>query len=490
MTEPTVFELSSPGRQGVKFPDSDVPKTSLPKGFVRKELALPEMSEIDVVRHFTHLSSMNYSIDTGLYPLGSCTMKYNPKINEVTARLPGFAFSHPRQPEDTIQGNLYLMYALQEYLKEISGFAGVTLAPAAGAQGEFTGTLIIRKYHEDRGDTKRTRMLIPDSAHGTNPATSAMTGFEVVPLPSDERGNVDLEALRQLADDRLAGLMLTNPNTLGLFDEHVLEVVRIVHEAGGLVYGDGANLNALLGIVRPGDLGFDVMHFNLHKTFSTPHGGGGPGSGPVAVSQKLLDFLPDPLVIEVQPAEGDDPALYGFVRPAKTIGRLKAFHGQFGMHIRAYTYIRMHGAPGLRDIAEKAVLNANYMMHKIKQAYHLPYDRVCMHEFVVEGFWKDVPDIHALDIAKRLMDYKFHPPTNYFPLNVHEALMIEPTETESIESMDAYIDAMLKIAKEAREEPQLLHDAPHNTPVGRCDELKAAKNLMFCCYPLNELQKK
>ncbi|HSN95372.1 MAG TPA: aminomethyl-transferring glycine dehydrogenase subunit GcvPB [Anaerolineaceae bacterium] len=490
MTEPTVFELSSPGRQGVKFPDSDVPKTSLPKGFVRKELPLPEMSEIDVVRHFTHLSSMNYSIDTGLYPLGSCTMKYNPKINEVTARLPGFAFSHPRQPEDTIQGNLYLMYALQEYLKEISGFAGVTLAPSAGAQGEFTGTLIIRKYHEDRGDTKRTRMLIPDSAHGTNPATSAMTGFEVVPLPSDERGNVDLEALKQLADENLAGLMLTNPNTLGLFDEHVLDVVRIVHEAGGLVYGDGANLNALLGIVRPGDLGFDVMHFNLHKTFSTPHGGGGPGSGPVAVSQKLLDFLPDPLVVEVQPAEGDDPALYGFRRPAKSIGRLKAFHGQFGMHIRAYTYIRMHGAPGLRDIAEKAVLNANYMMHKIKQAYHLPYDRVCMHEFVVEGFWKDVPDIHALDIAKRLMDYKFHPPTNYFPLNVHEALMIEPTETESIESMDAFIDAMLKIAKEAREEPQLLHDAPHNTPVGRCDELKAAKNLMFCCYPLDELQKK
>jgi len=490
MTEPTVFELSSPGRQGVKFPDSDVPKTELPKGFARKELGLPEISEIDVVRHFTHLSSMNYSIDTGLYPLGSCTMKYNPKINEVVARLPGFAYTHPSQPEDTIQGNLYLMYALQEYLKEISGFAGVTLAPSAGAQGEFTGTLIIRKYHEDRGDTKRTRMLIPDSAHGTNPATSAMTGFDVVPLPSDARGNVDLEALKQLADDQLAGLMLTNPNTLGLFDENVLDVIRIVHEAGGLVYGDGANLNALLGIVRPGDLGFDVMHFNLHKTFSTPHGGGGPGSGPVAVSQKLLDFLPDPLVVQVQPAEGDDPALYGFVRPAKSIGRLKSFHGQFGMLIRAYTYIRMHGAPGLRNISEMAVLNANYMMNKIKQAYHLPYDRVCMHEFVVEGVWKDLPDIHALDIAKRLMDYKFHPPTNYFPLNVHEALMIEPTETESLESMDAFIDAMLKIAQEAREEPQLLHDAPHNTPVGRCDELKAAKNLVLCCYPLDELQKK
>ena len=489
MTEPTVFELSSTGRQGVKFPDSDVPKTELPKGFLRKDLGLPEMSEIDVVRHFTHLSSMNYSIDTGLYPLGSCTMKFNPKINEVTARLPGFAFSHPRQPEDTIQGNLYLMYALQEYLKEISGFAGVTLAPSAGAQGEFAGTLIIRKYHEDRGDTQRIRMLIPDSAHGTNPATSAMTGFEVVPLPSDAHGNVDLEALKQLADDRLAGLMLTNPNTLGLFDENVLDVIRIVHEAGGLVYGDGANLNALLGVVKPGDLGFDVMHFNLHKTFSTPHGGGGPGSGPVAVSEKLLDFLPDPLVVQVQAAEGEDPALYGFVRPAKSIGRLKAFHGQFGMHIRAYTYIRMHGAPGLRNIAEMAVLNANYMMHKIKEAYHLPYDRVCMHEFVVEGVWKDVPDIHALDIAKRLMDYNFHPPTNYFPLIVHEALMIEPTETESLESMDAFIDAMLKIAKEAREEPQLLHDAPHNTPVGRCDELKAAKNLVLCCYPLDELQK-
>ena len=489
MPEPTIYELSSPGRKGVLFPASDVPEVALPDQFLRTELPLPEMAEVDTVRHFTRLSQMNYAIDLGFYPLGSCTMKYNPKINETTARLPGFAYTHPFQPIDTVQGNLYLMYTLQEWLKEISGFAGVTLMPAAGAQGELTGMLIIHKYHQDRGDFKRKRILIPDSAHGTNPASSAMIGMEIVPLPSDARGNVDLSALKELCDENLAGLMLTNPNTLGLFDEHVEEVIQMVHAAGGLVYGDGANLNALLGIVRPGDLGFDVMHFNLHKTFSTPHGGGGPGSGPVAVRQELLEYLPDPVVSMIDSGSEDCPPLYGFTHPSRSIGRVKAFYGHFGMLVRAYTYILMHGNDGLRDIAEKAVLNANYMMNRLKSTYTLPYDRSCMHEFVLEGYWKDLPDVHALDIAKRLMDYKFHPPTNYFPLIVHEALMIEPTETESRETLDAFCDALINIAREAREQPELLHDAPHNTPVRRCDELKAAKDLVLCCYPLEELQK-
>jgi glycine dehydrogenase subunit 2 len=489
MPEPTIYELSSPGRKGVLFPASDVPEVALPDQFLRTELPLPEMAEVDTVRHFTRLSQMNYAIDLSFYPLGSCTMKYNPKINETTARLPGFAYTHPFQPIDTVQGNLYLMYTLQEWLKEISGFAGVTLMPAAGAQGELTGMLIIHKYHQDRGDFKRKRILIPDSAHGTNPASSAMIGMEIVPLPSDARGNVDLSALKELCDENLAGLMLTNPNTLGLFDEHVEEVIQMVHAAGGLVYGDGANLNALLGIVRPGDLGFDVMHFNLHKTFSTPHGGGGPGSGPVAVRQELLEYLPDPVVSMIDSGSEDCPPLYGFTHPSRSIGRVKAFYGHFGMLVRAYTYILMHGNDGLRDIAEKAVLNANYMMNRLKSTYTLPYDRSCMHEFVLEGYWKDLPDVHALDIAKRLMDYKFHPPTNYFPLIVHEALMIEPTETESRETLDAFCDALINIAREAREQPELLHDAPHNTPVRRCDELKAAKDLVLCCYPLEELQK-
>ncbi|KAF0112448.1 MAG: glycine dehydrogenase subunit 2 [Chloroflexi bacterium] len=482
MSEPTIYELSSAGRTGVRFPEADVPLSALPSAFLRPDLPMPELSEVDVVRHFTHLSSMNYCIDGGLYPLGSCTMKYNPKVNEETARMPGFALTHPLQPEETVQGNLALMYDLQEHLKEIAGFAAVTLEPAAGAQGEFVGVMIILAYHRSRNDTKRTKILIPDSAHGTNPATSAMSGYEVVPVPSDARGNVDVVKLREVCDDAVAGLMLTNPNTLGLFDENVLEVIKIVHEAGGLVYGDGANLNALLGIVRPGDLGFDIMHFNLHKTFSTPHGGGGPGSGPVGVAPHLVDFLPTPLVAIIENSTDEMPPLYGFVKPPKTIGRVKSFFGQFGMLVRAYTYIRMHGPEGLRKVSEYAVLNANYLLSKLEKTYTLPYKRTCMHEFVVEGCWVDVPDVHALDIAKRLMDYKFHPPTNYFPLIVHEALMIEPTETESKQSLDAFADALLAIAKEAHTEPQLLKDAPHNTPVGRLDEIKAAKELVLCCW--------
>jgi len=483
MAEPTIYELSSPGRQGVRFPEPDTPQSPLPTEFKRKDLPLPEVSEVDVVRHFTRLSQKNYGVDIGIYPLGSCTMKYNPKMNEVTARLPGFALTHPLQPEDTVQGNLYLMYALQEWLMEISGFAGITLQPAAGAQGELTGVLIIQKYHADRGDTKRKRILIPDSAHGTNPATSSMSGFEVVSLPSDDRGNVDLEALKGLCDENLAGLMLTNPNTLGLFDEHVVEVIETVHAAGGLVYGDGANMNALLGIVRPGDLGFDIMHFNLHKTFSTPHGGGGPGSGPVAVCEKLVDYLPDPVVTIVDPGDEETPPLYGYAHPARTIGRIKSFQGHFGMLVRAYAYIAMHGGQGLRNIAEMAVLNANYLLSKIKGTYTLPYDRKCMHEFVVEGVWEDAPGVRALDVSKRLIDYNVHPPTNYFPLIVHEALMIEPTETESLESLDYFADALLKIAEEAHTQPELLHEAPHHSPVRRCDEVLAAKQLILRTGP-------
>jgi len=481
MGEPQLNEISVSGRQGIRFPTPDVPLADLPPELSRRELPLPEMSELDVIRHFTRISQLNYSIDTGYYPLGSCTMKYNPKINEETARLPGFAQTHPLQPVETTQGNLALMYLLQEWLKEIGGFAGVTLQPAAGAHGELTGVLIIRAYHHHRGDDTRNKILIPDSAHGTNPATSAMSGMRVVQIQSDSRGNIDLEALRAECDSTLAGLMLTNPNTLGLFEEHVEEVINLVHAAGGLVYGDGANMNALLGIIRPGDLGIDVLHYNLHKTFSTPHGGGGPGSGPVGVASHLVDFLPTPVVEIVDEGNEGIPPLYGLVTPPHTIGRMKAFHGHFGMMVRAFTYIAMHGSDGLRKISEHAVLNANYLMTLLKSTYHLPYDRVCMHEFVLEGRWSDAPDIHALDIAKRLMDYNFHPPTNYFPLIVHEALMIEPTETESKETLDRFAEALIKIAEEAHTTPELLKEAPHQTPVGRLDEVKAAKELVLCC---------
>lgn len=482
MAEPTIFELSSPVRRGVRFPEPDVPHTELQNAFMREQLPLPELAEIDVIRHFTHLSKLNYSIDGGFYPLGSCTMKYNPKINELAARLPGFTNIHPFQPLDTVQGCLALMFSLQEWLKEISGFAGVTLQPAAGAQGEFVGVTIIRAYHDSRDQAQRTRILIPDSAHGTNPASSSMRGFEVVAIPTDSKGNIDLVELKKACDDRLAGLMLTNPNTLGLFEQNVEEVIKIVHSAGGLVYGDGANLNALLGILRPGDLGVDIMHFNLHKTFSTPHGGGGPGSGPVGVSSHLVEFLPEPVVDIIEAGNQEMAPLYGFKKPVKTIGRVKAYNGHFGMLIRAFIYISMHGGDGLRQIAEHAVLNANYMLKKLKGTYHLPYDRVCMHEFVLEGKWEEIPEIIALDIAKRLMDYNFHPPTNYFPLIVHDALMIEPTETENKQTLDTFIDAMIAIAKEAKTNPELLKEAPHSSPIGRLDEVKAAKDLVLCCW--------
>ncbi|MBX3049010.1 MAG: aminomethyl-transferring glycine dehydrogenase subunit GcvPB [Anaerolineales bacterium] len=476
-----IYDLGAPGRQGVQFPAPDVPLAELPQVHLRKDLPLPEVGELEALRHYTRLSQLNHSILTGFYPLGSCTMKYNPVINEDTARLSGFAYAHPLQPAGMVQGSLAIMYHLQEWLAEITGMAASSLQPAAGAHGELAGVMMIRAYHQQRGDTKRNKILIPDSAHGTNPATSAMSGYRVVEIPSDSRGNVDLAALKAECDDTLAGFMLTNPNTLGLFEEQVVEAIEAVHAAGGLVYGDGANMNALLGVCRPGDLGFDVIHLNLHKTFTTPHGGGGPGSGPVCVAQHLADFLPGPIAgIAQQASEGEAPE-YDWVMPKDSIGRLKAFHGQFGMHVRAFTYILMQGAEGLKAVAEHAVLNANYLKARLEGAYKVAYDRPCMHEVVLEGRWADTPDVHALDISKRLMDYGFHPPTNYFPLIVREALMIEPTETEDKATLDAFAEAMLKIAEEAHSEPDTLRNAPHTTKFGRMDEVKAARQLVLCC---------
>ncbi|MGA2478853.1 MAG: aminomethyl-transferring glycine dehydrogenase subunit GcvPB [Spirochaetia bacterium] len=475
MPEPLIFEMSRAGREGVALPACDVPLTPLPPELRRASLPLPEVSEIDVVRHYVRLSQLNYAVDIGLYPLGSCTMKYNPKVNEVAARLAGFAAIHPLQEASTVQGALSLMCSLQEMIAEIGGFHSVSLQPSAGAHGELTGILMIRKYHTDRGQKKRTRILVPDSAHGTNPASTAMAGFEVVEIPSDARGNVDLVALRAQLDERVAGLMLTNPNTLGLFEENLLEVTRLVHEAGGLVYGDGANFNAILGVAKPGRMGIDVMHFNLHKTFSTPHGGGGPGSGAVGAVEALAEYLPGPVAARM----GDgDAARYRWRQPAHPIGRMKSFHGNFAILVRAYTYIRMLGPLGLRAVAENAVLNANYLQARLKDTYPVPHaDRTCMHEFVAQGKLAGAPDIRALDISKRLIDHGFHPPTNYFPLIVPEALMIEPTETESLETLDRFVDALKEIAREAVENPELLHDAPHSSPVRRMDEVKAAKDL-------------
>ncbi len=489
MAEPLIYEISKAGRRCVSVPDSDVPAAAFPDGFLRDDLPLPEVSELDLVRHYVRLSQLNHSIDTGFYPLGSCTMKYNPKVNEVAARIPGFAELHPLQPEGSTQGAMALMLELQEMLAEIAGFAGVSLQPAAGAHGELTGVLMMRKYLYDRGETDRDVILVPDSAHGTNPATTSMAGLKVITIPSDERGNVSLDALRSMCDEncpRLIGIMLTNPNTLGLFDEHIEEVIRLVHEAGGLVYGDGANLNAILGIVKPGQVGFDVMHFNLHKTFSTPHGGGGPGAGAVGVSEALLDYLPGPIVARGSDASEDGiPYQLQWEMPSCSIGRVKTFFGNFGVLVRAYTYIKMHGAEGLRAISETAVLNANYLQARLRGTYPIPHGaRTCMHEFVAQGILKDAPDIHTMDIAKRLMDFGMHPPTVYFPLIVPEALMIEPTETESKETLDAFADVMLQIAEEARTNPELLKEAPHHANTGRLDEVKAARDLILCGSPV------
>ncbi|MCX8007124.1 MAG: aminomethyl-transferring glycine dehydrogenase subunit GcvPB [Coriobacteriia bacterium] len=467
-----IFETGAPESACVEPPELDVPDVDPASAFgdaVRQSpLMLPHVTEGEIARHYERLARLNFGVDTGFYPLGSCTMKHNPKIAERACRLDGFAGIHPYQPEETVQGALRLMHGLQEALAELSGLPAVTLQPAAGAHGELAGLLVIRAYHESRGDARR-RVLIPDSAHGTNPATVAMCGYEVTQVPSDERGGVDVAALRDALGPDVAAIMLTNPNTLGLFDENVMEVTRLVHEAGALAYYDGANLNAIMGKVRPGDMGFDAVHINLHKTFGTPHGGGGPGAGPVCVTQALAEFLPDPVVAK----EGDR---FSFVRPARSIGRLRSFSGNFGVLVRAYAYIRGVGGDGLAEVSEQAVLSANYLMARLKGVYDLPYDRSCMHEFVLSAArLRRAHGVRTLDIAKRLLDFGVHPPTVYFPLIVDEALMIEPTETESLETLDAFADAMLAIAREAERDPELLHGAPYTTPVRRLDEARAVK---------------
>ncbi len=479
--EPLICDLGAPGRTGAILPKPDVPEAELPGDLLRDDLDLPEVSEMDVVRHFLRLSQFNYAIDKGFYPLGSCTMKYNPKLNEDMARLPGFALVHPLQDPSTVQGALALMYQLQQWLAAISGMKGASLQPAAGAQGEFAGILMIRAYHHANGEPHRTKIIVPDSAHGTNPATTAMAGLQVVEVTSDDNGDVDLDKLREVCGEDVAGMMITVPNTLGVFERHIQDIVDIIHGCGGLMYMDGANMNAMLGIAKPGDLGFDVMHYNLHKTFSTPHGGGGPGSGPVAVGDKLLPFLPGPIVSIVDEGDEGEPPLYGMTMPEQSIGSIKAFWGNFGMLVRAFAYISIHGAEGLRAVTDHAVLNANYIRSKLQGTYPMPFERICGHEFVCEGHFKDAEGIHALDISKRLMDYGFHPPTNYFPLIVPEALLIEPTETETKEACDAFIEAMLAIAQEAKDTPDLLHEAPHITPVKRVDDVRAAKDLILCC---------
>ena len=472
--EPLIYELSRSGRRGVRFPDADVPETHIPAGIVRESLDWPEVSEIDVIRHFTRASQKNHAIDINMYPLGSCTMKYNPKINEVVARMKGFAQIHPLQDPSSVPGMLELMHELQLMLAEISGFHAVTLQPSAGAHGELTGVLVARAYHHARGDLARTKILVPDSAHGTNPATAAMAGYDVITIPSDSRGNVDVGALRKAVGPDTAAMMITNPNTLGLWDENIVDVIEIVHAAGGLIYNDGANFNAILGMVRPGDLGIDIMHYNLHKTFSTPHGGGGPGSGPVGVREGLESYLPGPRV-ELHHEHGKP--VYRFGQPENSFGRLHAFHGNVGMHVRAYCYIRMHGAEGLRQISADAVLNANYLLASLRDAYDLPYDRSCMHEFVLSGNRQKKNGVRTLDIAKRLLDFGVHPPTTYFPLIVPEALMIEPTETESKETLDYFISAMLLIANEAETDPDYVKSAPHTTEYKRLDDVGANRNL-------------
>lgn len=467
-----IFEMGAPESACVTPPALDVPEPDLEAVFgdaARREApTLPHVTEVEIARHYERLAGRNFGVDSGFYPLGSCTMKYNPRIGERACRLDGFAGIHPYQPAESVQGALRLMHELQEALAELSGLPAVTLQPAAGAHGELAGLMVIRAYHEARGDARR-RVLVPDSAHGTNPATVAMCGYEVTQVPSDERGGVDVEALKAALGPDVAAIMLTNPNTLGLFDENILEVTRLVHEAGALAYYDGANMNAIMGKVRPGDMGFDAVHINLHKTFGTPHGGGGPGAGPVCVSEALAEFLPDPVVVK----DGDR---YAFARPARSIGRMRSFAGNFGVLVRAYAYIRGVGGDGLAEVSEQAVVSANYVMARLKDVFDVPYERSCMHEFVASAArFRKEHGVRTLDIAKRLLDYGVHPPTVYFPLIVDEALMIEPTETESLETLDAFVDAMRAIADEAKQDPERLRGAPYTTPVRRLDEARAVK---------------
>ncbi|MBO0586431.1 MULTISPECIES: aminomethyl-transferring glycine dehydrogenase subunit GcvPB [unclassified Sporosarcina] len=469
-----IFEITREGRIGYSLPELDVPELDLsdllPKGFVREEVAeLPEVSELDIMRHYTALSNRNHGIDSGFYPLGSCTMKYNPKINESVARYPGFANIHPLQDESTVQGALEVLYDLQEHLVEITGMDEVTLQPAAGAHGEWTALMMIRAFHEANGDFKRTKVLVPDSAHGTNPASATVAGFDTITVKSGEDGLVDLEDLKRHVGDDTAALMLTNPNTLGLFEEEILEMAEIVHAAGGKLYYDGANLNAVMSKARPGDMGFDAVHLNLHKTFTGPHGGGGPGSGPVGVKKDLIPFLPKPVLVKK-----DEVYTFEYNLP-QSIGRVKPFYGNFGIYLRAYTYIRSMGPDGLKAVTEYAVLNANYMMRRLEPHFDLPYNRHCKHEFVLSGRRQKKLGVRTLDMAKRLLDFGYHPPTIYFPLNVEEGMMIEPTETESKETLDAFCDALIQIAKEVEENPEIVQNAPHTTVINRLDETKAAR---------------
>ncbi len=472
--QPTLNELSRAGRATTKVPHPPADALDrLPAQHRRANpVGLPELNEPEVIRHFVNLSQLNYSVDTGFYPLGSCTMKYNPKINEWSARLPGFAALHPLAPEAISQGTLELLWELEQWLIEISGMKAVTLQPAAGAQGELTGILMIRAYHLSRGDSDRVEVIVPDSSHGTNPATASMAGFKTVTVRSTAEGQIDLDALRAALGARTAAVMLTNPSTLGLFEKQIEQVLEAVHAAGALAYMDGANMNAILGKFKPGQAGFDVMHFNTHKTFSTPHGGGGPGAGPVAVSEKLVPFLPWPRVLR-------DGAGYRLERASErrtSIGRVRSYTGSVGVLVRAYTYLLAHGGPGLVEVSEDAVLNANYLRSRLADTFEMPFDQVSKHEFVASATQiKKRTGIRMLDIAKRLIDHGFHPPTIYFPLTVDECMLVEPTETESIETLDAFADALIAIAHEAGTDPQLLHDAPHDSPVRRLDEATAAR---------------
>ncbi|MCH2409582.1 aminomethyl-transferring glycine dehydrogenase subunit GcvPB [Myxococcota bacterium] len=473
--EPLLFEIGSPNRKGTQLPISTTPEYNAEDEFsgesLRDELSeLPELSEVDVVRHFTRLSTWNAAVDLGLYPLGSCTMKYNPKINELVARLSGFSRGHPMQPEQVSQGFLRLCWELETFLREISGMTGISLQPSAGAQGELAGIMMIRAYHESRQDPRR-EILVPDSAHGTNPASASLNGYKVIAVPSGKDGILHPETIKPLLNAETAGLMITNPNTLGLFETNIQEITSLVHEAGGLVYGDGANLNALLGVSRPGDCGIDVMHFNLHKTFSTPHGGGGPGAGPVGVADMLIPFLPTPIIIK------NTEGFFELSHDAPlSIGRLHGFFGNAGMLIRAYAYIKSLGANGLKHCTEMAVLNANYLLKRLSPHYHVPYESSVMHECVLSDKGLEETGVTTLDIAKRLIDHGYHPPTIYFPLVVSGAIMIEPTESESLEGLDRFADALIAVREEAIEEPDILLTAPHHTRHNRLDETRAARN--------------
>ena len=480
-----IFELSRPGRKGYSLPENPYGEDALaeiPKNLLRtKDAELPEVSELDVVRHYTNLSNKNFGVDTGFYPLGSCTMKYNPKINEELCALPEFSSLHPLQDEKSVQGALELYYNLQKMLADIAGLEEFTLNPFAGAHGELTGLMVMKKYHESRGDHKRTKVIVPDSAHGTNPASAMVAGLEVVEVKSKPNGSIDVEDLKPLLDDTVAGIMMTNPNTLGMFETEITEIAKLVHEAGGLLYYDGANLNPLLGKVRPGDMGFDIMHINLHKTFSTPHGGGGPGSGPVGVAKHLVKHLPNPRVVKDQDdyfsiASDNEDAL----------GNISGFLGNFGVMMRAYAYILSLGKENIRKVGPMATLNANYIKESLKDDYLLPIEGVCKHEFVFDGLKDKSTGVTTLNVAKRLLDYGFHAPTIYFPLLFHESMMIEPTETESKETLDAFIEVMHKIAEEARENPDLVKNAPNNTIVRKLDETTAAKNPILTFKALKE----